>query len=116
MGFFQAFDPGEKDACLYLEARRIVIAEFQNIVYKEYLPMIIGPKMMQEKNLEIGNSPTKYDPERDPRVTNEFATVAFRFGHSQVQHEFRPWIKGQISGFPGHTAANLPNCQSAKSA
>ena len=37
--------------------------------------MIIGPKMMQEKNLEIGNSPTKYDPERDPRVTNEFATV-----------------------------------------
>ena len=38
--------------------------------------------------------------------------VAFRFGHSQVQHEFRPWINGKISGFPfpgGNPAAKLPN-------
>ena len=88
--FFQAFSSAAQDDILYQEARRIVIAEvlllffdkfdkffiqFQNIAYKEYLPMIIGPKMMQEKNLEIGKSPTKYDPDRDPRVSNEFATV-----------------------------------------
>ena len=87
--FFQAFSPLAQDDILYQEARRIVIAEvlflfdkfdkffiqFQNIAYKEYLPIIIGPKMMQEKNLEIGKSPTKYDPDRDPRVSNEFATV-----------------------------------------
>ena len=31
--------------------------------------------------------------------------VAFRFGHSQVHNEFRPWINGQISGFPRTPAA-----------
>ena len=35
--------------------------------------------------------------------------VAFRFGHSQVQHEFRPYINGKISGFPGSQAEKLPN-------
>ena len=92
--FFQALHPTEKDECLYQEARRIVIAEvlsphflfvnssllfiqFQNIAYKEYLPVIVGPKMMQEYNLLIGNGPTQYDPQRDPRVSNEFATVIF---------------------------------------
>ena len=33
--------------------------------------------MMREYNLEIGTGPTKYDPKRDPRVSNEFATVIF---------------------------------------
>ena len=37
--------------------------------------MIVGPKMMQEYNLEIGSGPTKYNQTRDPRVSNEFATV-----------------------------------------
>ena len=26
--------------------------------------------------------------------------VAFRFGHSQVQHEFRPYVNGTIALFP----------------
>ena len=32
--------------------------------------------------------------------------VAFRFGHSQVQHEFRPWINGRPSAIP--TQENQP--------
>ena len=92
--FFRDFSPTDQDECLYQEARRIVIAEvlfrrffqnlfsqllfqFQNIAYSEYLPAIIGPKLMQEHNLQIGGGPTKYDPEADPRVSNEFATVSF---------------------------------------
>ena len=81
------------DELLYQEARRIVIAEviprppilndiltvifhqFQNIAYKEYLPTIIGSEMMQEYDLHIGSRPTKYNPNIDPRVSNEFATV-----------------------------------------
>ena len=35
--------------------------------------------------------------------------MAFRFGHSQVQHEFRPWINGKRSGFPGTGPDKLPN-------
>ena len=92
--FFQDLPAAQRDEVLYQEARRIVIAEvifppffceifsklffqFQNIAYSEYLPTIIGPKMMQEYNLQIGSGPTKYDPEADPRVSNEFATVSF---------------------------------------
>ena len=54
-----------------------LLFQFQNIAYSEYLPAIIGPKLMQEHNLQIGSGPTKYDPEADPRVSNEFATVSF---------------------------------------
>ena len=35
--------------------------------------------------------------------------VAFRFGHSQVQNELRPWISGKISGVPPSPPARLPN-------
>ena len=35
--------------------------------------------------------------------------VAFRFGHSQVQHEFRPWINGKPSGRSGTSEAKLPD-------
>ena len=74
-GFFEALSPTEKDECIYQESRRILIAEvafpidyefknifpqFQNIVYHEYLPIVVGPKMMQDYRLNIGNGLTKY--------------------------------------------------------
>ena len=31
----------------------------------------------------------QYDDDFDPRVTNAFATAAFRFGHSQIPGEIR---------------------------
>ena len=67
-------DPGLRDEDLYQAARRLLIAEFQQVVYREWLPELgvdIGP--------EVG-----YDPTVNPGISNEFAAAGFRFGHSLV--------------------------------
>ena len=52
-------NPGLDDDVIYENARRIVIAEMQNIVYGEYLPVVLGEKAMRDANLgkfEMQNS------------------------------------------------------------
>ena len=63
---------------LYNQARAIVTAELQNIVYTEFVPTMIG------NNLSAYHG---YDPNVDPRIMEEFAFGAFRFGHSTVSDE-----------------------------
>lgn len=46
------------DERLFQEARRILIAEMQSVVYGEYLPIILGPWVTNFFRL---NSPAKYD-------------------------------------------------------
>ena len=58
-------------------ARRVVGAEVQAITYNEFLPAV-GVKLPRYRG---------YDPNVDPTLTNEFATVAFR-AHSMVHGEF----------------------------
>ena len=58
-------------------ARKVVIAEQQYITYNEYLPSI---------GIEL-DSYEGYDPDVDPSLTNEFATVGYR-AHSMVHGDF----------------------------
>lgn len=60
---------------LYDMARAITTAEYQNIIYTEYLPLLIGPV--------LGPYPG-YDARVNAQVTQEFTTAAFRIGHTQV--------------------------------
>merc|ERR1712142_31790 len=66
------------DERIYQEARRIVIAQLQNIVYKEFLPIILGPDAVDH----AVNS--EYDNTEDATIANSFATAAYRFGHSLI--------------------------------
>ena len=85
------------DEKLFQEARRIVIAEYQHIIYKEWLPLVLGEKYMINtgiSTLSSGYSKTYFnhlslDGEFDPRITNEFATAGFRFGHSLIPSKFK---------------------------
>lgn len=59
----------------------------QHITYNEWLPIILGSEYTIEnglKPLSRGFS-DQYNPEVDASISNEFATAAFRFGHSLVQ-------------------------------
>ena len=79
-------NPGWRGERLFQETRRIVVAEWQNIVYGEWLPILLGSSYMGVFGLfplTQGYS-EDYDPEFDPRINNEFATAAFRFAHSLV--------------------------------
>ena len=70
-------NPAWLDDRLYEEARRIVIAEYQHIIFNEWLPLIVGTDLMQKFGLfplTSGHSDLYLDT-FDPRVSNEFATV-----------------------------------------
>ena len=80
----------QQDELLYQETRRLVGAQLQNIVYQEYLPVILGTSFASF-GFQPSDSTTAYSPSLDPSILNEFATVAFRFGHSTVRDRFNVW-------------------------
>ena len=59
---------------LYNMARAITTSEHQNIIYTEYLPILIGPVL---------GPYCGYNPDINAQVTQEFSTAAFRL-HTQV--------------------------------
>ncbi|CAG4946260.1 unnamed protein product [Colias eurytheme] len=78
-------NPKWDDDKVFFEARRIVQAEFQNIIYKEWLPLLLGPKVMKLFKITSPKGySTGYDSLVNPSLTVEFAAAAMRFGHSTV--------------------------------
>jgi len=68
--------PGWTGEQLYQQARAIVTAEIEHITYNEFLPHLLGTNAIKPY--------AGYDPKVDPRITEEFAGAAYRFGHSIV--------------------------------
>lgn len=60
---------------LYNMARAITTAEYENIVYSEYLPVLIGPVLGPYRG---------YDSSQNAQISQEFSAAAFRVGHSQI--------------------------------
>ena len=55
-------------------ARKLVGAQLQQITYREYLPNVLGSQALGD----LADTETSYNPDVDPSILNEFATVAFR--------------------------------------
>lgn len=64
------------DEWLYQNARKVVAAEIQSIVYDEFIPLFLGPRALK---------PYKgYDAGVDARISVVHAGAAFRWGHSAI--------------------------------
>jgi len=68
--------PTWTDEQLYQAARNIVIGELQVITYREWLPSLMGDGALKPYQ--------GYNPSVNPGIANEFATAAFRLGHSML--------------------------------
>jgi peroxidase len=79
-----ARNPGWTDEQLYQHARRIVIAELQDITYTEFLPAVLGQGTPAAVALQAYRG---YRVDVNPGISTEFATAAYRFGHSLLGDE-----------------------------
>ncbi len=71
-------------------------AEWQHIIFNEFLPVLIGPRFMDIYGLWPLNTgfSRDYRNDFDPRITNEFAVAAFRVGHTLIPSIFRRLASG----------------------
>ncbi|KAG8175633.1 hypothetical protein JTE90_001062 [Oedothorax gibbosus] len=76
-------NPHWDEETLYQQVRRIVSAMMQHITYSEFLPRVLGEKML--KDLDLVSTRFRYDPACSATVYNEFAAAAYRFGHTLLK-------------------------------
>lgn len=69
---------------LFNGARIMVEAEMQNVVWNEWLPLLLGKDSIPDY---LDYAPGGYDPNADGAIATEFSTAAFRFGHTLLPSE-----------------------------
>lgn len=87
--------PDFSDEELFQFARAICIAEYQSIVYNEWLPVLLGSDTPSASGFS-------YSPAIDASADAFFTTASFRFGHSMVNGELWRVEAGQTT--PSGTA------------
>ena len=85
--------PRWSDERLYQEARRIVIAEEQNITFNEWLPAI-GVHLDDYKG---------YNPNVQAQIMNLFSTASFRYGHTVLNGRILRFEDNCTVSENGHT-------------
>ena len=71
--------PQWTDEQLFARARQINVAQYQSIVYNEYLPSILGDNVLPAYS--------GYDAGINPSIDRSFSSAAFRIGHTQLSSD-----------------------------
>ena len=83
-------NPHWNDEKLFQETRKILIALLQHVTYNEFLPRVIGEHFLDLYNLKLNSEYFYgYDPQCQADILNEFASAAFRFGHTLITDDFK---------------------------
>ncbi|MEE9352232.1 MAG: peroxidase family protein [Thiotrichaceae bacterium] len=69
-------NPSWNDEELFQEARKKVVGEMQAITANEFYPKLLGGSGL--------NDYRGYNPDVSPQISNEFASAAYRFGHTML--------------------------------
>ena len=69
--------PARSNQTIFRMARKLVGAITQNIVYGEWLPILLGKSTMERLGLGTGGR-SQYIPSLDPSILTEFSTAAYR--------------------------------------
>ena len=80
-------NPYWNDEKIFQEARRICIAQYQHIIYKGWIPLVLGNEMTTFYDSSVSSDKDYfygYDRRVNPHISNEFTTAAFRFGHTLI--------------------------------
>ncbi len=72
-------NPSWTDEQLFQEARKLNIAEYQSVIYNEWIPAVLGQNAL--------SSYKGYNSNVNASISDEFSSVAFRFGHSLLSGE-----------------------------
>lgn len=61
-----------------------MVAEWQNVIYGQFLTTVLGNSTMRSYRLNLGpeNAFSEYNPNVDATLFHFFATAAYRFGHT----------------------------------
>ncbi|XP_053677661.1 peroxidase-like [Anopheles nili] len=91
-------NPSWTDEVLFQEARRINVAQYQYIVYYEYLPRILGrTNMLFDRLIFEGTGfASDFNPYQDPSSLSEFGSVLIPFMQSQLPGSFDFYVNDTI--------------------
>jgi hypothetical protein len=94
--FFKSSAPYLTGDQVYLLARAMVAAEVQSITFNEFLPLLLGYKPLGDY--------AGYNSGVDASISNEFATAAYRFGHTLLSSSLPLLDAGGNAVAPGPLA------------
>lgn len=93
--------PKWTDEQVFQRARQINIAQYQNIVMYEWLPLQVGGKVDKYKG---------YDQKETGNISTEFNAAAFRYGHTQTNNRIQSIdANGNLKTIPLLTSFGAPS-------
>uniref|UniRef100_A0A182MXH6 Uncharacterized protein n=1 Tax=Anopheles dirus TaxID=7168 RepID=A0A182MXH6_9DIPT len=107
-------NPSWSDEVLFQEARRINVAQYQRIVYYEYLPRVLGQSNMISSQLiyEGTGFATDFNAFQNPSALSEFGSILVPFMQSQLPGAINFYINDTIqSKLLSSMAGNLTDLE-----